>query len=158
MTRPRPVTRPKASRISMDNRIALCESILNYTFTNKILCAETLQISTKHNTRGNVRWKDLPYRQEPTTRSFGDKLLGFVLCLRWYGMGMKPSMYHHFDFRSIYSGIDPQCKYTNQNHRGLQRDRREIYHVKCTRKTRKYTWDQPMYLWRGYFISRQSSR
>ena len=74
---------------SLDAKIRLCESILDYTFNDRLLCARAL------NTTGNmVVWEDslrlIPKNQELAI--YGDTVLAAKVCRDWLNAGLSKSI------------------------------------------------------------------
>lgn len=67
-----------------DSKVASCEGIINYVFTNKLLCLEALQAS------GHVlRWNGAYIRVAKNDRMaiLGDTVAKSSLCRKWFSTG-----------------------------------------------------------------------
>ena len=68
---------------STDSRIARLEQIIGYTFTSKLLCAESLQMASTEeylSINGSLHF----VKKNKNLESVGDTVIATVLCKKWY--------------------------------------------------------------------------
>lgn len=66
---------------SLDDKVFQCEALLEYTFTNRDLCAEALNMSGEP-----TSWKGQHQKLRPnkSLAIYGDFVLSAKLCRQWY--------------------------------------------------------------------------
>jgi hypothetical protein len=73
----------------LDQKVSLCESIIEYTFADRLLCAVAL------NTTGNMVLWDNQFRVVPKNQRlsvYGDSVVAASLCRKWFETDLAKGM------------------------------------------------------------------